>query len=215
MKLSDIDILSVGNELGLVGAVWAGKGVAIICTFPNTPSEVRVEKGFPELGKEHEPVLVVDGDKHVLHVMNMDTDEWARFIRQTDLMETEILQTAKDGTVTKIILRKSSRNVEPTVQWKVFRRDECRCRYCGTDSAPLTVDHLVLWEDGGPSTENNLLSACRKCNKARGNMQYEDWLGSQYYKKVSSFLPLTVFEANEKIALALVAIPRRLHSNTR
>lgn len=203
MKLSDIDILSVGNELGLIGAVWAGAGKAIICTFPNSPAEIRSS------------ALVVDGDEHEIHVMHMDTDEWARFIRQTDLMETEILQKAKDGSLTKIILRKSSRNVEPTVQWKVFRRDECRCRYCGTDSAPLTVDHLVLWEDGGPSTENNLLSACRKCNKARGNTQYEDWLDSPYYKKVSSFLPLPVLEANRSIAATLAKIPRRLHSNTR
>lgn len=207
MKLSDIDILSVGNELGLVGAVWAGKGIAVICTFPNSPAEI-----FPGHGK---PQFVVDGEEHELHTMNMDTDEWATFIRQCDLMETEVLQKAKDGTLTKIILRKSSRNVEPTVQWKVFRRDECRCRYCGRNDAPLTVDHLVLWEQGGPSTEENLLSACRKCNKARGNMEYDVWLESPYYVKVSSFLPIPVLEANRKVASTLAKTPRRLHSNTR
>lgn len=207
MKLSDIDLLSVGNDLNLVGAVWAGKGKAVICTFPNSPASAFVRDGTV--------FLDVDGGEQELDVMNMDTDEWARFIRQCDLMETEVLQKAKDGSITKIILRKSSRNVEPTVQWKVFRRDECRCRYCGRDDAPLTVDHLVLWEQGGPSTEDNLLSACRKCNKARGNLEYDAWLESPYYKKVSSFLPLPVLEANRKVAGALAKIPRRIHSNTR
>ncbi len=212
MKLSDIDIFSVGNDLGLVGAVWAGKGpdgknIAVICAFPNSPAETTSGEG--------KPLLVVDGDEHEIHTMNMDTDEWAKFIRQCDLMETEILQKAKDGSLTKIILRKSSRNVEPTVQWKVYRRDECRCRYCGSDTVSMTVDHLVLWEQGGPSTEENLLASCRKCNKARGNMEYEAWLESPYYLKVSSFLPLPVLEANRKVASTLAKIPRRLHQNSR
>jgi 5-methylcytosine-specific restriction endonuclease McrA len=39
----------------------------------------------------------------------------------------------------------------------------------------------------GASVEDNLITACRKCNKTRGNMLYEDWLNSDYYKKVSAF----------------------------
>ncbi|GAG09150.1 unnamed protein product, partial [marine sediment metagenome] len=83
-----------------------------------------------------------------------------------------------------------------------------KCRYCGRDDVPLTVDHLVLWEDGGPSIEENLVSACRKCNKKRGNTEYSDWLQHPYYLKVSAALLPCHQEKNEKLAPTLPGIPR-------
>ena len=64
-------------------------------------------------------------------------------------------------TITKLykaVIRKCQRNIEQGVSWNVFRRDGYACRYCGNKEVPLTVDHLVLWEESGPSTEANLVS---------------------------------------------------------
>lgn len=209
MKLSDIDILSVGNSLNLVGAVWAGEGKAIICMLPGAEAATTSGQGVP--------LLIMDGEEHVINTMNMGTDEWERFIRQTDLMETEVLGRAKDGKIAKIIVRKSSRNVEPHVCWKVYARDDFRCRYCNRKGgeAPLSVDHLVLWEEGGPSTEENLLTSCRKCNKARGNTQYADWLKSDHYKSVSAFLPVPIADANAAIVARLSSISKKPHVQSR
>ena len=80
---------------------------------------------------------------------------------------------------------------------------------------PLTVDHLVCWEVGGPSTEANLVSACRKCNKVRGNTPYPDWLTNGYYVQVSKGLKPAVREANEAVSATLDAVPRKLHVHTR
>jgi len=97
----------------------------------------------------------------------------------------------------------------------VFRRDGYKCCYCGRDDVPLTVDHLVLWEDGGPSTEQNMVSACKKCNKARGRTQYVDWLRHPVYLKVSGNLSPERRAANEALVGALNAIPKVMHTRSR
>lgn len=112
----------------------------------------------------------------------LDHETWKDLLYQLDTLGVQGLG--------KTILRKSQRQIEQTVSWNVFRRDGYECCYCGNDKTPLTVDHVILWENMGDSVEDNLLSACRKCNKTRGNMDYQDWLKSEYYLKVSKNLSL-------------------------
>lgn len=126
-------------------------------------------------------------------------------------METEILTQAEDGKLVKAIVRKSTRQIEQGVSWAVYRRDNFRCRYCAADKVPMTVDHLVLWEEGGPSIEENLVTCCRRCNKTRGDTPYAEWLESPYYKKVSRRLLSMVREDNLALVDKLVDIPLRVH----
>ena len=121
------------------------------------------------------------------HVLKMDAAEWERFLNQSD-----VLDVRGPG---KAILRKSQRQVDQVIAWQVFERDEYRCRYCG-NKRPLTVDHVILWEQGGATVEPNLVSACRKCNKLRGNMEYDVWLKSPEYARVSVGLSLPEKAAN-------------------
>jgi len=126
------------------------------------------------------------------------------------------LSADENGKFRKVIVRKSTRNISQEVSWRVFRRDKCKCRYCGNDKVPLTVDHLVLWEEGGPSIEDNLTAACKKCNKTRGNMQYADWLNSSYYRKVSQH-GLNEMERQKNIAdsMRLSTIPKFVNPKSR
>ncbi len=190
-SLKDINLLAIGNTIQMVGAVYAGDGKAYLCLFPDETTEAPIEP------------------------LEMNSEDWAVFLRQTDLMETEVLARAPDQSLVKAIIRKSSRAVDQTINWNCFRRDGYRCRYCGNAKIPLTVDHLVLWEEGGPSTEANMLSACKKCNKTRGNTSYADWLKHAYYLKVSKGLAPEVRAANEAILGTLDAIPRKLHIASR
>ena len=141
----------------------------------------------------------------------MDLEDWRTFIRQTDHLEMEVIAPDQDGKIVKAILRKSQRQVDQGTSWEVYDRDGYRCRYCGKNGIPMTVDHLVLWEEGGPATPENLVTCCRKCNKKRGNMQYKDWLQSPYYKKVSRGLIIAAIEANEAVLKTLPGIPRGMH----
>ena len=178
MKLSDLNILDVGDKIGMTGAVFSSNdGTVYLCMFPTQPTP----------------------DRNKIEPLEMDLADWLKFLKQLDVQETEVLVKDKaSGELVKAILRKSQRTIEQRVSWKVFERDFYHCRYCGAGGIPLTVDHLVLWERGGPSNdENNLATACRKCNKARGNMEYADWLKSPYYLRVSKNLPMEIIEAND------------------
>ena len=190
-KLKDVDLYAYGNTVQMAGAVYAGDGKAFLCLFPDEKHDLPLE------------------------VLEMDSEEWKVLLRQTDLMETQVLAQAADGTLTKAMIRKSTRVVDTTISWNCFRRDNYTCRYCGNSKIPLTVDHLVLWEEGGPSTEANMLSACKKCNKTRGNKQFSEWLTDTYYLRVSRQLSPEVRAANEALLATLASIPRKLHVTSR
>lgn len=59
---------------------------------------------------------------------------------------------------------------KPIPAWlrsKVYERDGHTCVYCGSTES-LTLDHIVPWSDGGPDTEANLQTLCRRCNARKG-----------------------------------------------
>lgn len=210
MKLKDINLLDVGNTIQIVGAVYAGNGKLLLCMFPDDRGHIMDGEG-----NTCTEFITSAGERLIAETLDMDHADWETFLRQTDIMETEILQKASDGTIAKAIVRKGNRMIAQDVSWQVFRRDGYACRYCGNDKTPLTVDHLVLWENGGPSTVANLLSACKKCNKTRGNTEYADWLQHPYYKQVSKALSPAQREANAALLPTLDAIPRLVHKPTR
>lgn len=159
----DLNILDIGNTLEISGVVYTGPKDVIIIMLPWEP--------------EIQP--------HELEFMYPDLEEWEKIQRQSDIKEVELVGKTKGA---KVILRKSTRQIEQHIMWKVFRRDHFKCRYCGADEVPMTVDHVVLWEEMGPSIEKNLICSCKKCNNKRGNMQYEDWIVSDQYIEVSKNL---------------------------
>ena len=191
MQFDQLNLLSIGNTIQIAGVIFVGEGQTLLCFFPD----------------EH--------PAQPFEVLQMDLDQWNAFLRQTDVMETEVLTRASDGTLAKAIVRKSQRQIEAGVSWRVWKRDGYRCRYCGNDDVPLTVDHLVLWEEGGHSIEQNLLSSCKKCNKTRGNMQYAEWLQHPRYVSLSTKLAPDVRASNEALLSTLASIPRRVHSRSR
>lgn len=191
-KFENLDLLKVGNTIQLAGAIWVGEGRMYLCMFP---------------GEDELPVPVDQ--------LDMTRDEWEKFLRQTDIMETEVLTEAADGKVAKAIIRKSARQIAQHISWAVYRRDGFACRYCGRQDVPLTVDHLVLWESGGPSIEDNLVAADKRCNKTRGNTEYADWLNHPFYRKVSQGLSPEQRQANIDLAATLDAIPRMAHKQSK
>ena len=209
-KFNELDLLAVGNTIQQVGAIYAGEGKVFLCMFPGDH--------LGEFYVEIEPVRVfhdAKGTAQEIKALNMTREEWSQFLRQTDIMEVEVLAAAADGKTAKAILRKSARQISQHISWEVFRRDGYKCRYCGKDTVPLTVDHLVTWEEGGPSVPENLVAADKKCNKVRGNTPYPEWLKSKFYKQVSAGLTDAVRQANIDLVTTLDAIPRMIHKPTR
>jgi hypothetical protein len=193
VKLADLNLHDVGCVYQFSGVIYSGGGKTFLVGFP--------DENLGEFPVEQ---------------LEMDRDEWKKFLRQTDHLETEVLKAnPENGEIVKAFVRKSTRQIDQNVSWNVYKRDKYTCRYCNREGVPLTVDHLVLWEHGGPSIEDNLNTACRACNKTRGNMLYEDWLKSPYYKKVSQNLPADVRQWNESIMEQLKYVPRHAVKKSR
>lgn len=63
----------------------------------------------------------------------------------------------------------------PNAKLVLYVRANGRCWFCGED-IPLqdgTIDHLVPVQQGGCSTWENLVYACKPCNQAKGHLSLD------------------------------------------
>ncbi len=51
---------------------------------------------------------------------------------------------------------------------EVFNRDQYICQYCGRQTKELTLDHVIPRRRGGEHAWENVVSACRVCNRRKG-----------------------------------------------
>jgi CRISPR/Cas system Type II protein with McrA/HNH and RuvC-like nuclease domain len=63
--------------------------------------------------------------------------------------------------------------MQQQIRFKVFKRDNFRCQYCGrtSDETILEVDHIIPRSKGGNEDFGNLITACRECNRGKTNME--------------------------------------------
>lgn len=191
MIFDDFDKFSFGHTLQMVGAVYGGKDGNFFLPFPGEDAHRPIER------------------------VVMTKEDWDVLIKQTDLLETEIIQNSPDGQLTKILIRKSARQISQDISWRCFRRDGFACCYCGATDRPLTVDHLVTWEEGGPSTEANMVAADSVCNRTRGRLGYKEWLESADYAKLSKGITTDRKAKNAALVATLAYIPRLQHKKSR
>jgi hypothetical protein len=175
------------------------------------PATAKKLDKIDELKKKGQALLFFPREEPMGETVRLELtlDEWDKVIKQTDLVEVEVLQKATDGSLAKVILRKSARQIESGMTWRVFKRDGFKCRYCGNGDTQPTVDHVIAFENMGPTTDENLVTACRKCNRQKANMLYEAWIASEYYKKVSAGLDEETRELNRQLVFKLNDIALR------
>lgn len=194
MKLEDFNLTEFGNSITISGMMLSD-------------SEKQYLLPFPE--EQIDDITSTD-----IEILDLTLEDWKTVLRQTDLLETEVLASDKNGFI-KAVIRKSARQIDQKVSWEVYARDNYTCRYCGRTNIPLTVDHLILWECGGPSIHENLVTSCKKCNKARGNTEYSEWLKSEFYLRVSANLNEEIFKLNDELVKSIKTIPVRIHKISR
>jgi hypothetical protein len=62
--------------------------------------------------------------------------------------------------------------IRPVKRLAIYLRDGFACCYCGEGieaGSRLTLDHVKPHSKGGVNHERNLVTACLRCNSARGN----------------------------------------------
>lgn len=189
---ADVKMLQVGNDYQIAGLVFSGADKSFILTLPH----------------KHEDI-----HENLCH-LKLDQQGVLDLLKQLDLLEVEIF--AKDASgITKQIVRKSQRQIDNIMQWQVFKRDNYACRYCGRDGIPMSVDHVIVWEEGGPTIADNLVTSCKSCNRDRGSMPYDQWLGSPIYAKKSKNLTEKQKNANIMVAMDLPRLQGMKFQNVR
>lgn len=178
-------IRRIGNDLFIGGLILSNGNELYIVPLPDE------FENADSIVPDEFPGAVIDTRNGVFEAI----------IKQTDLMEVEIADP-KDP-LKKILVRKCQRQLDTNVSWQCFRRDGFKCRYCGRDDVPLSYDHVITWETGGANTVENGITACKKCNKTRGNTVYGEWLRSDYYLAVSQGLENGVHEENLRVLARL------------
>lgn len=66
---------------------------------------------------------------------------------------------------------KNQKQITRFSRMNIFLRDNFTCLYCGHQFAKsfLTLDHVVPKSKGGGKTWNNIVTACKDCNRIKGD----------------------------------------------
>ena len=161
----------IGHNLQIAGIVLQGTGESIILMTPDAQSLL----GTP-------------------HYIQMTTTEWSDFIQHSD--DPSIFELDPTGGV-KAVHRKIRYQISGAIQQKIWARDKFQCMYCKRQmgKVQLTIDHWIPLELHGQNNPYNYLSACRKCNKRKGNLPPKDWCQQTYgdlahdtYNRLAAYL---------------------------
>lgn len=148
MKLGEtyeIPTEEVGDTWQLEGVVYGNGQESILMALPFDPA-------------------VVDA-KHISIVRPTD-EQWHEFLKQTDDPVTPI---------GKAFVRKTTRQLDQSIVWRCYARDNFTCVYCGAKGVPFTYDHYLAQKYGGETTMENGRTSCRPCNKKKGHMTIDAW----------------------------------------
>jgi 5-methylcytosine-specific restriction endonuclease McrA len=147
-----------------------------------------------------ERCVVLNGDYSYLNVIS-----WKRAVALMIKGKAEVLKysdkvirNAAGEEVFKLplvlrlikIIRMIYKNKVPYSKRNIFVRDGFKCVYCGTKSQKLTVDHVIPQAQGGKSSFDNCVAACRPCNHRKGNRTPNE---AKMYMKRRPYTP-TIYE---------------------
>ncbi|HOM70810.1 MAG TPA: HNH endonuclease [Armatimonadota bacterium] len=129
-----------------------------------------------QAGDLNQEVLVLNSDYAPLNVCNLKRAISLVFRGKVDVLHYDhrLIRTLK-GTVdapSVVRLKQHIRRPMPELRLSrrsIFARDNYTCQYCGQKSKELTIDHVIPKRMGGPSTWENLVCCCRKCNTKKGD----------------------------------------------
>jgi hypothetical protein len=61
------------------------------------------------------------------------------------------------------------------IRSRIFARDNYTCRYCGERGKKLECDHVHSVARGGSHEDDNLVTACRPCNRSKRDKFLDEW----------------------------------------
>lgn len=120
-------------------------------------------------------VLVLNSDYEPLNICNIRRAINLVLRGKVEVLHERhlLLHTTSYSYKSPSVIRLTSYVKRPRPQLKLSRksilaRDNYTCQYCGTSGGELTVDHIVPKHNHGPTSWENLVCCCKKCNSKKG-----------------------------------------------
>ena len=121
-------------------------------------------------------VLVLNSDYEPLHICNVRRAMGLILLDKADILHEEgrAVHTLSGAMPRPSVVRLKYHVKRPMPQLRlsrrsVFARDHFTCQYCGVVGKDLTLDHVIPRRHDGPSTWENLVTCCRRCNTKKGD----------------------------------------------
>lgn len=120
-------------------------------------------------------VLILNASYEPLHVCSVKRaitllmqDVAERVLDGDRVLRSPSLQVAVPSVIRlRRYVRRPHRQRVAFNRKNVFRRDDHTCQYCGTRSHDLTLDHVMPRSRGGPTSWDNVVACCRRCNASK------------------------------------------------
>lgn len=99
---------------------------------------------------------------------NSEADSVTDSIQQESLKQKTVEHDQK-------YIRKTKREVNLRLRFRVMQRDNFKCCICGASpakdpSVELHIDHIIPWSKGGETVMDNLQTLCSKCNLGKSDL---------------------------------------------
>lgn len=100
--------------------------------------------------------------------------QWQDFSREqpaTDSVHTVSFKIRLPRVILLLIFDKLPKKEVKFTRYNIFERDKNMCQYCGRtfDRKDLNLDHVVPRHRGGPTSWENIVCSCVKCNTRKAN----------------------------------------------
>ena len=133
--------------------------------------------------------LVLDGTYQPISILPLHSITWEAAVTRVlngtchviseydELIKTKNLEMRKPAVIVRLDKIKNwERKIGPSAE-AIYYRDGCKCQYCGIPLtiAEITRDHVIPESKGGPTTFDNLVLACQKCNQDKGSSMGKEW----------------------------------------
>lgn len=141
-------------------------------------SSLRDRKTKRNKAKHNIKVLVLNSSYQPINAIGVYKAIKLVLLEKADIVhtfDTKLKSTHFEYDMPSVIRLKKFHNI-PTIYGKdkkpsamdIFRRDNYRCVYCGSNEE-LTIDHVLPVSKGGGNTWQNLVTACLPCNRYKGD----------------------------------------------
>ncbi len=137
---------------------------------------ITVRRAFALLSKESAEVISVDDGQFNSYNFESWRDVSEYKLSQSSKVEGNWIKTFSFAIEAPQIVRLLFYDKFPKMRVKfnrknIFARDDNTCQYCGKcfPSSELSLEHVVPKSRGGKNDWTNIVCACTKCNKRKGN----------------------------------------------